>query len=322
MKITLLKLFIVTFLLALSLDGVALAQQKNPCPKNGKQEIWIKRKKENGYLEGDGRRFVEIRDGVLFYCVKDYVVQEDLNGVEAIRFEKAKSDSSKPASSSGKSNDASTVIPDHSATVRVLISSPTEFIHPTLSGYIALLAVFNENGTVSDIEVIDSSEAELNDIARAKAKELKFTPAIKGGSFVNARKTVVMTFLAESSAANSAGSANAGTPSGKSALTNTSVRPRTASITPIKLLKPDNGLPVAKGPTTLQWEPVSDAYTYKIQVQCYYSYEACHSERLSASQTTYSMKFLGEGPIRWRVIAERKNGSDVQSEWWYFGYKK
>lgn len=271
-------------------------------------------------MEGDGKKFVEIRNGSLFYCAKDYIVPIDMNNIEEIRFEKPKAEISKSSSGGNAGvrgnagNNPISIIPDESATIRTIVSPTHSFSHPTLSGIVMLQIVFNENGTIGDIGIVGSTDSRLNELAIEKAKELKFTPAIKGGQYVNSRKDVAFVF--------STGNPGPATPFASANSSNSNVRPRSATTRSFKPLQPDNSLLLNRREVMLKWEPVQDVFAYRVKVQCSFYYTDCHeSVRLSATQTTYNLPFQGEGPIRWRVVAELKDGTDITSSWGYFGYK-
>ncbi len=312
-SMNLIKFLSLSLLCILLLEISPLAQSnQNVCTKTKGPEIWIKRKNEDRYFENDGRKFVEIRDGKLFYCVADVLSFEDMSRVQEIRFEKPKTETIKPLSSSSNNSSAPAIL-DDVATIPAVINSAQSFPHPSLSGVVILRVLLFESGAIGDVEVVESTEPKLNGIAKENAKELKFTPAIKGGQFVNSKKDVALVFS----------SASSGSISTSTNPVNSSVRARTVNLQPLKLLKPDSGALVARREVLLEWESVPDVITYRIQAQCSYSYADCHnSERLSATQTSYTLKFLGEGPVRWRVVAERKDGTDLKSGWGFFGYKK
>ncbi len=303
-----LKLFTLSLLLT-SLEYVVFAQTKqNPCPKNNAPEIWIKDKGAKNHREGGGRKFVDVQGGDLIYCVGEYIARDKLSSLEEIRFTPPGVVQANPPSISQLGSTYFIVIPDETAVVRAYIYSPTNLQHPSLTGKVTLEVVLYENGTIGPIRVIRSDHSVLENLAEAEAKRLKFTPGIKNGNWVSVIKQVEFTFSPN--------------PTASPILPSMQGRPRSALLPSFKVLKPVSERLINRSDVTLQWESVPDTFGYRIEVHCGYNYDECLTDRVSGSQTSYNLKFLGDGPVKWRVFAERKNGKDAVSQWGFFGYKK
>ncbi len=303
------KLLGLSLLIVSVIETSVLAQTKqNPCPKNSAPEIWIKDKGADKYREGVGRKFVDIQGGELIYCVGNYVAQDKLSGIEEIRFAPPGVAKTNPPTVSQTGSTFSTVIPDETAVVRAYIYSPTNLQHPTLTGRVTLEVVLYENGAIGPIRVIHTDHSVLTNLAEAEAKRLKFTPGIKSGNWVSVIKQVEFTFSQN--------------PTASPISPNPPIRPRSVLLPSFKVLKPDSERLINRDDVILQWESVPDTFGYRIEVQCSYNYNECLTARVAGSQTSYTLKFLGDGPVRWRVFAERKNGKDAVSTWGFFGYKK
>lgn len=334
----LLKLFTLSLLLGLPLEHGALAQTKQkPCPNNSGQNIWIKDKTNpNNYREGKPRKLVDMNDKEkkLVYCVGDHLAEEDLSSLVDVSFvppgivtttQSAANNANNRTVQTGQTvGNSAQVIPDHTATVSAIISSPTDFSHSALSGKVTLDIELYENGRIGRIDVVDSTETALEAVAKEEAKKLKFTPGIHGGQWVNVRKRIVFNFFrSPANPTNSAPNAGAGNQSTGPTSTGSQASSQSEAAFPtFKLLKPESGIVVNRSEQILQWQPVANTFGYRVEVLCGFNLDSCHSERIPGSQTSYNLKFLGDGPVKWRVVAERKNGTTAVSDWGYFGYKK
>lgn len=331
----LLKLFALSLLFGWSLEYSALAQTKqNPCPNISGQNIWIKDKTNpNSYREGKPRKLVDMnsKEKKLTYCVGDHLAEEDLSSLVDVSFVPpgtiattppvANKTTSLTVQTGQTGGNFAQVIPDQAATVPAIINSPTDFPNSALSGKVTMDIVLYENGGVGRIDVVDSTEPALEAVAKEEAKKLKFTPGIHGGQWVNVRKRIVFNFFRGAASS----SPNASAESQSTGLASASPQPSSQSevvFPTFKLLKPESGILVKRDSLTLEWQPVANTFGYRVEVLCSFNLDFCHSERIPGSQTSYSLKFLGDGPIKWRVVAERKDGTTTASDWGYFGYKK
>lgn len=94
-----------------------------------------------------------------------------------------------------------------------------------------------------------------------------------------------------------------------------------------RLVSPLNGTEFSHYPRTtkLDWNPVSGAVSYKIQIQ-YCSPAGCNVWAVnypivSTIATDYTFNFVGAQPGRWRVWAIDTNGKEsLKSSWWNFRY--
>lgn len=315
----LLKLFALSIGLILPLEYEAFSQMKrNPCPNPGGQNIWIRDKTNpNNYREGKPRKLVEInaREKKVTYCVGDHLAEEDISSLMDISFVPPGvivSNSQQPKTIPSGSQ---IVIPDEYTGVPVTINSSTDLSHPTLSGTVTLRMTLYENGSVDQIHVVGSTNKDLEALALNEAKRLNFNPAIYNGEWVNVRKQIVFTFYAGN------GPKVISTAESPNSISRSRQVNSQSQLPSFKILSPGKGDKV-KQAAVLRWEAVPNTLNYKIELFCGFSREDCSPGRVPGSQTSHTMTFPGEIPIKWRVVAELKNGKNAYSEWGYFGYKK
>lgn len=315
----LLKLFALSLGLILPLEYEAFSQMKrNLCPNPGGQNIWIRDKTNpNNYREGKPRKLVEInaKEKKVTYCVGDHLAEEDLNSLRDISFVPPGVIISNTATSPTAPPNSQTVIADENAGFPATINSTTDLPHPTLSGTVTLRMTLYENGTVDQIQVVSSTNTALEALALKEAKELKFTPAIYNGNWTNVRKQIVFTFYTTNGQ-----KITPTVESSNSTFENRQINSR-PQLPSFKVLSPSKGDKVRQT-AVLRWEAVPNTLNYKIELFCGFSREDCSPGRVPGSQTSYTMTFPGEVPIKWRVVAELKNGKNAYSDWGYFGYKK
>lgn len=90
------------------------------------------------------------------------------------------------------------------------------------------------------------------------------------------------------------------------------------------LVSPDNWSKLYHYPrvTTLNWQPVTGATSYKVEVEYY---DSAWHPFLSATvsgidNTSYTFNFVGDQKGRWRVTAYNGTTPSTPSGWWVFSY--
>lgn len=164
-----------------------------------------------------------------------------------------------------------------------------------IEGTVVLQAVFNADGSITNIRVIRGLPHGLTDNAVEAARKLRFYPAKKDGQTVSVRGSIEYTFNLIRS--------------------------------PITLSSPDNGAVFSHYPRkmTFKWKPYPKAGLYRVRIEQGYpdSSEWSMVHEIEIAETEYVYYFVGAQPGRWRIEAREYGGKSLTvSDWRTFRFTK
>jgi TonB family protein len=251
---------------------------------------------------------VKIDNNSVEYKVNDVVQRKPMHEVSQIRFSEAATSTAKtgstvpaidpltPATTSdpatGNPNDQQTPAPgslNRRPTIlyKEKASYTDEARRNGVQGTVSLSVIFTADGTVTSMKVVRGLPDGLNERAIEAAKKIRFRPAIKNGQPVSVRGILEFSFHLD------------------------------LILPPPKLLLPPHNEVITTGlrKTTLNWDPVSGARSYKVRLEK----ETDKPGKWTLDHETvvtkpyYDFNFTGAEGWRWRV--KTVNAFDRDGDW-------